>query len=376
MSPFTMLRVVLVSMALVITTWPAAAHEIRPTIGDISVTQTNATLSLRLALEALVADIDLGAVNDTNDAPEAALYDRLRAMAPADLEAAFRAAWPRISDGFIIELNGTRLTPEIVSVDIPETGDTDLPRDSFLTIAADLPPGDAGVRVGLSPALGTFIPRQVGGGEDAYEGFLDGGELTPALPRAEVLTEGAGAVFLRYIVAGFDHIIPKGLDHILFVLGLFFFSMHIRPLLFQVTAFTLAHTITLALASTGVVSVPASVVEPLIAASIVYVGIENTLGRGNMRARTALVFAFGLLHGLGFASVLGDFGIATERFGWALAGFNIGVELGQLAVIAGAFLTVGLWFGKKEFYRPLIAVPASLAIAAVGAYWVVERTLL
>lgn len=376
MSPFSMLRVVLVSMALVITTWPAAAHEIRPTIGDIAVTRTEATLSLRLALEALVADIDLGAVSDTNDAPEAALYDRLRAMAPADLEAAFRVAWPRIADGFIIEVGGTRLTPEIVSVDIPETGDTDLPRDSFLTIAADLPPGDAGVRVGLSPALGTFIPRQVGGGEDAYEGFLDGGELTPALPRADVLTEDAGAVFLRYIVAGFDHIIPKGLDHILFVLGLFFFSMHIRPLLFQVTAFTLAHTITLALASTGVVSVPASVVEPLIAASIVYVGIENTLGRGNMRARTALVFAFGLLHGLGFASVLGDFGIATERFGWALAGFNIGVELGQLAVIAGAFLTVGLWFGKKEFYRPFIAVPASLAIAAVGAYWVVERTLL
>jgi hypothetical protein len=363
-------------MALVITTWPAAAHEIRPTIGDIAVTRTEATLSLRLALEALVADIDLGAVSDTNDAPEAALYDRLRAMAPADLEAAFRVAWPRIADGFIIEVDGTRLTPEIVSVDIPETGDTDLLRDSFLTIAADLPPGDAGVRVGLSPALGTFIPRQVGGGEDAYEGFLDGGELTPALPRGDVLTEDAGAVFLRYIVAGFDHIIPKGLDHILFVLGLFFFSMHIRPLLFQVTAFTLAHTITLALASTGVVSVPASVVEPLIAASIVYVGIENTLGRGNMRARTALVFAFGLLHGLGFASVLGDFGIATERFGWALAGFNIGVELGQLAVIAGAFLTVGLWFGKKEFYRPFIAVPASLAIAAVGAYWVVERTLL
>ncbi|WP_430449722.1 HupE/UreJ family protein [Rhodophyticola sp.] len=376
MSPFSMLRVVLVSMALVITTWPAAAHEIRPTIGDIAVTRTEATLSLRLALEALVADIDLGAVSDTNDAPEAALYDRLRAMAPADLEAAFRVAWPRIADGFIIEVDGTRLTPEIVSVDIPETGDTDLLRDSFLTIAADLPPGDAGVRVGLSPALGTFIPRQVGGGEDAYEGFLDGGELTPALPRGDVLTEDAGAVFLRYIVAGFDHIIPKGLDHILFVLGLFFFSMHIRPLLFQVTAFTLAHTITLALASTGVVSVPASVVEPLIAASIVYVGIENTLGRGNMRARTALVFAFGLLHGLGFASVLGDFGIATERFGWALAGFNIGVELGQLAVIAGAFLTVGLWFGKKEFYRPFIAVPASLAIAAVGAYWVVERTLL
>ena len=159
-------------------------------------------------------------------------------------------------------------------------------------------------------------------------------------------------------------------------MGLFFFSLRLKPLLFQVTAFTLAHTITLALASLDIVRVPGSIVEPLIAASIVYVGIENILGRENLRARTALVFGFGLLHGLGFASVLGDFGITAERFGVALVGFNIGVEIGQLAVIGLAFLAVGLWFGKRDWYRPFIAIPASLVISAIGAYWVVERTLL
>lgn len=376
-----MLRLILfrslaLSMALILMfSGNARAHEIRPTIADVEVGAETVTLRLRITLETLLAGIDLDSVADTNDAPEAAIYDTFRAMPPAQLEAALRAEWARIAPGFLIETEGQILTPDIVTVDIPAAVNLELPRDSILTIAADLPAGDAGVRLGLAPGYGTFVPRQVGGGQDAYEGFLNGGELTPELPRAAVLTEGAGAVFLRYIGAGFEHIVPLGLDHILFVLGLFFFATRTGPLLWQVSAFTVAHTITLALAATGTVSVPASVVEPLIAASIVYVGVENTIGRGNVRGRTALVFAFGLLHGLGFASVLGDYGIASERFVVALIGFNIGVEFGQLAVIGIAFAMTG-WFIARPWYRRAIAIPASLAIAAVGAYWVIERTLL
>jgi len=362
-------------MAVFLGVPPGAAHEIRPTVADVEVGADRVTLTVRLALEPLLAGIDLASVADTNDAPEAAIHDRLRGLDSATLEAALRADWPRIARGFLIETGGARLTPDIASVRIPAVGNTDLPRDSILTISAALPEGNAGVRLGLAPGFGTFIPRQTGGGADAYEGFLDGGELTPELPRAQVLTEGAGAVFLRYVGAGFEHIVPLGLDHILFVLGLFLFAARLGPLLWQVTAFTLAHTITLALASTGAVGIPAAVVEPLIAASIVYVGVENTLGRGDVRGRTLLVFGFGLLHGLGFASVLGDYGIATDRFAVALVGFNVGVEFGQLAVIALAFASVG-WFMRKDWYRRAIAIPASLAIAGVGAYWVIERTLL
>lgn len=372
---FSMLRRVALSMALVFTVLPAWGHEIRPTIADIEVGETEMTMSLRATLEALIAGIDLSAVGDTDDAPEAVEYDRLRALSPAELEAAFRAAWPEIRSGFIIESGGERLTPEIIAVEIAEVGDIELPREATLTVGATLPEGDAGVQVGLAETFGTFVPRQIGGGDDAYEGFLDGGELTPELPRADVLTEGWLQVLLRYIGAGFEHIIPLGLDHILFVLGLFFFATQVRPLLFQVTAFTVAHTITLALAATGTVSIPASIVEPLIAATIVYVGVENTLGWGSMRGRTMLVFAFGLLHGLGFASVLGDYGIASDRFVVALVGFNIGVEFGQLAVIGIAALLVG-WLMSKPWYRRAIAIPASLIIAAIGAYWVIERTLL
>jgi hypothetical protein len=376
MSVRILLRRLALSMALVLTiSGGARAHEIRPTIADVEITQDQVTLTLRITLETVLAGIDPDSVQDTDQAPEAAIYDRLRALDPARLEAALRADWARISQGFLIEVEGQRLSPDIISVMIPAQGDIELPRDSILILSADLPPGAAGVRLGLARGYGSFVPRQTGGGPDAYEGFLAGGSLTPELPRAGILTESAGAVFLRYIGVGFEHILPLGLDHILFVLGLYFFASRAGPLLWQVSAFTLAHTITLALAATGVVKIPASIVEPLIAASIVYVGIENIFGRGNLKGRTALVFGLGLLHGLGFASVLGDYGIASGRFVPALLGFNIGVEFGQLTVIAMAFAVTG-WFIKRNWYRQVIATPASLVIAAIGAYWVVERTLL
>jgi uncharacterized membrane protein len=199
-----------------------------------------------------------------------------------------------VSQGLLIFVDGERLTPEITDLQIPAVGDLDLPRDSILTVSADLPPGDAGVEIGVAPGWGTFIPRQIGGGEDAYEGFLAGGELTPPLPRAEVLTEGAGAVFLRYIGAGSNISCRSASTISCSCWACSSSPPTLRPLLWQVTAFTVAHTVTLALAATGIVSIPASIVEPLIAATIVFVGIENTIGRGNVRGRTALVFVFGL----------------------------------------------------------------------------------
>ncbi|MGR3709414.1 MAG: HupE/UreJ family protein [Alterinioella nitratireducens] len=354
----------------------ARSHEIDPGISDVAVSAEEVVIELRMAVESILADIDLSEVTETTEAPEEGAYDRFRAMEPQALAEEMRAFWPQMADNLMIVVDGQWLTPEFVGIEVPEVGNFDLARTSTLTFRADLPDGDAPVQFGWAEEYGELVVRQADAGEDAYAGFLAGGELSEPLPRGEIATEGAGAVFLRYIVVGFEHIVPKGLDHILFVLGLFFFSLQLRPILFQVTAFTLAHTITLALASLEIISVPASVVEPLIALSIVYVGFENVLGFGSLRSRTALVFAFGLLHGLGFASVLGDVGIDPTRFITALVGFNIGVEFGQLAVILAAFLLVGYWFGRKDWYRARIAVPASLFIALIGAWWSVERVFL
>lgn len=355
---------------------PAAAHEVRPAVGDVTVSGDTVRLDLRLTLEALVSGIDLNGLDDTNNSPLSGYYDQLRARSPEALEEAFRAAWPRIRAGIRIEVAGQGATPEIGGLRIPEVGDTDLPRDSVLTLTAPLPPGDAPVTIGWAPAFGPLVLRQMGEGDALYTGYLNGGQMSDPLPRQGVAQLGALQEFGRYIVLGFEHIVPKGLDHILFVLGLFFFSLKLRPLLLQVTAFTLAHTVTLALATLQIVSVPPEIVEPLIAASIVFVAVENIIGTGMSLRRLAVVFIFGLLHGLGFASVLGEIGLNPARLLSSLIGFNIGVELGQLAVIGVAFFAVEFWFGDRSWYRARIAVPASCVIAAIGLYWFAERTFL
>lgn len=352
------------------------AHEVRPAVADVAVSASSVEVSIRLTLEPILVGMDLTGLQDTDESPMAAQYDTLRAQSPDDLTAALNAAWPILAPRFVLRAGGTVLQPRIVSLSVPEVGDVSMPRDSVLLLAADLPDDGTPVQVGWDATFGSIAVRQAGGDATSYAALLSGGDLSDPLPRAAIAADSAGAVFLRYIVSGFEHIIPKGLDHILFVLGLFFYALRAGPLLSQVTAFTLAHTVTLALASLGVVSVPATIVEPLIAASIVYVAVENIIGGRSGLLRVAVVFGFGLLHGLGFASVLGDVGLQDSRFVIGLIGFNIGVELGQLAVIALAFLAVGLPFGQKPWYRKVVVIPASLAIAAVGAWWTVERVFL
>ena len=350
---------------------PASAHEVRPAVADVSVDAERVEILVRLSAEGLLAGINLSEVEDTDEAPEAAEYDALRLLSPEDLMARFEAAWPSLQDGFQVNSDGA-VAVELMSVEIAPVGDPELPRDSAVLLSGALPAGDAPVTFGWLAAYGPLVVRQ-GEGENAYSAYLTNGAISAPLPREGVAQETAFETFVDYIVIGFEHIIPKGLDHILFVLGLFFFSLAFRPLLWQVTAFTLAHTVTLAMASLGWVTVSGAIVEPLIAASITYVAVENIFRPKLGWWRTAVVFGFGLLHGLGFASVLGDVGLDPTRFLTGLIAFNIGVEIGQLAVIAAAFLLVGYWFGKKPWYRQRIAIPASIAIALVGAYWFVER---
>ena len=178
----------------------------------------------------------------------------------------------------------------------------------------------------------------------------------------------------QYLSLGYTHILPKGVDHILFVLGIFLLSPRIKTMLLQVTAFTVAHSITLGLSMYGIVSLPPRIVEPLIALSIAYVAIENILTRELKPWRLALVFMFGLLHGLGFAGVLRDLGLPRDEFLTALLTFNLGVEGGQLTVIAAAMIVTAPLM-KKGWYRQRVVIPASVLIATVGLYWTVARLI-
>jgi len=177
-----------------------------------------------------------------------------------------------------------------------------------------------------------------------------------------------------YLALGYTHILPKGLDHILFVIGLFLLSVRLRPILLQVTTFTIAHAITLGLTMYGIVALPPNVVEPLIALSIAYVAVENLVTSELKPWRLALVFMFGLLHGMGFAGVLADLGLPRGEFATALLSFNVGVEAGQLTVIALAALCVA-WYRHHAWYHRRVVIPASMLLATIGVYWTVARVI-
>ncbi len=180
-------------------------------------------------------------------------------------------------------------------------------------------------------------------------------------------------VFSVYTQLGFTHILPMGLDHILFILGLYFLSNNLRTVLLQATAFTVAHSITLGLAMFKLVQAPPSIVEPIIALSIVFIAVENIVTKKLHAWRIVIVFLFGLIHGLGFASVLLDLGIPESKFITALVAFNLGVELGQITIILAAYLLVGRWFGNKQWYRSRVVIPVSVCIAIVAMFWTVQR---
>lgn len=206
--------------------------------------------------------------------------------------------------------------------------------------------------------------------------WLNADGVSAPLPlSAEVLPPTRAAVIRQYLVLGFTHIVPGGLDHILFVLGVFLLTTRLKPILAQVTAFTIAHSITLGLTIYGLVSVSPRIVEPMIALSIVYVAVENLFTSELKPWRVAVVFAFGLLHGMGFAGVLKELGLPRSQFLTALVTFNIGVEAGQLTVIAAAFAAIAYWYRAKSWYRPRFVVPASAVIAATGFFWTVQRLL-
>lgn len=202
------------------------------------------------------------------------------------------------------------------------------------------------------------------------------GAAAGAEPAGEAEGGGGETTFWGFIWLGVEHI-WKGYDHLLFLFALLVVCQSFRSIVTIVSCFTLAHSLTLALATLDLVAMPARLVEPAIAASIVFVGVENLWRRGaEPRGRSALTFAFGLIHGFGFASVLRDLGVGAGQEGIAmpLFAFNLGVELGQVAIAAVVMPLIWQLRRKEAFVRR--GVPAlSALVAAAGLYWLLERTV-
>lgn len=183
----------------------------------------------------------------------------------------------------------------------------------------------------------------------------------------------AGNVFWYYLKLGYMHILPNGFDHILFVTGLCLLSDKISTILWQATAFTVAHSITLALSMKNIIVAPSAVVEPIIALSILFVAVENMLITKLSPWRILIVFMFGLIHGMGFASALNEIGLPSDKFFLSIFSFNVGVELGQVTVIVTVFGLIILPFRKINNYKKRVVYPLSIIIASIALYWTIQR---
>lgn len=352
-----------------------------PNAHPLSFTGVTLTLDADGAFEAdLIYDLDalaLGAPIDTDDAELAAA---LESLSPDELETHLARLRRLLERRVRVRFDGD---PVPFGVSFPDHGtpratEADIPTVLGLTarLRGTIPEGAGTVGFFASRAFGevhlTILDPARG---IETRSVLEAGARSDPLDLTLPATPpGRGEVAGSYLRLGFIHIVPEGLDHILFVLGLFLLSARLRPLVWQVTAFTVAHAVTLTLAALGIVALSPRLVEPLIALSIVYVAVENVLTDRMTRWRPPVVFGFGLLHGLGFAGVLGELGLPEQERLLALVGFNAGIELGQLTVIAGAALACG-WFRTAPWYRRRLVVPASAAIALVGLVWAVERVL-
>lgn len=366
-------RVLLFAVLLAVSASEARAHALAVTAVEARLDGSGGwRIQMTTDLDALMAGVKPGEMTPAD-------YARL-ASASAETRA---AATRRVHDFYLervaILADGERLrqTVELPGLARPATWPSESPiplPGHIVELSGRFPAGSAAWQFAADPGFGPVL-LLLFDGQDTLGGqaWVPPGVLSEPLPIA-VGAAGVWRTVFGYARLGFLHIIPAGLDHVLFILGLFLLAPFWRPLLWQGTAFTIAHTVTLGLAALGIVNVPAAIVEPLIALSIAFVAVENLLVRRLTPTRTIVVFLFGLLHGLGFAGVLGELGLPPNAFISGLAGFALGVELGQISVLALAFLAVG-WLRHKPWFRQRVTIPGSLAIAAVGLWWTVERLL-
>ena len=352
----------------------AIAHEISPVIATLAAEEGGGLrVTILLNLEATIAG--LAPDHDaTDDDARMTHYTSLRSLSPAVVRAEFDNFSAEFLAGVHLLSGERKVALKVLTLDVPEIGDVRLPRHSSITLAGT-PEGSPGDLIWqLDPTFGDNVIRLLDPRtqEVVSAQMMSAGERSDALVLGIVQPLPWTQVFNSYLVLGFTHILPKGLDHILFIVGLFLLAVRLPALVTQVTTFTVAHTVALGLSMVDIVRLSPLIVEPLIAASIVYVAVEN-IATNRVRAwRLAVVFGFGLLHGLGFAGVLQEIGAVPDHFLASLVAFNLGVELGQLAVLGICMLALG-WCVRRSWYRSRVAIPASTALAVVGGVWFVER---
>lgn len=353
------------------------ADVVKPALVEISIyPDKKIETVINLNLEAVMTGIGTQ-YKKTTDAPNSAEYDELRALDPKALRQRFKDFELQFLNKLQLTINQQFQTLHLEKVFIDIAGYKKRPRKTVLTYVTQLKEWPKTLAWQYDRASGNSALRYQIFKKDEYN-WSQWQWLRNGKPSGMININHHGSVskmqrLTQFMAIGFDHVIPLGFDHILFIIGLALSSLLWRKLLLLVTTFTLAHTLTLALAMLNMVEISPRIIEPLIAFSIAYVAVENLFFNQSIKRKSIIVFLFGLIHGLGFASMLKSFEMNADNFLTTLVGFNVGVESAQVVIVLSIVAVLLVLRTLKLNYRKLAVVPISLIIATIGIYWSIVR---
>ncbi|MBW5289913.1 MAG: putative membrane protein [Candidatus Ruthia sp. Apha_13_S6] len=355
------------------------ADVVKPALVEISIyPDKKVTVVIDLSLETLMTGIGTQYKN-TTDAPNSAQYDTLRSLTADDLREQFKTFETEFLNYILLTINERPQQLTLTSAKIDIVGYKKRPRKTLLTYSTQLKKWPKTLSWQYNKTYGDSALRYQVYKEGEYNwsqwrwlrngatsGMIDINHPEPITTMQRIL---------QFVSIGFDHVIPLGWDHILFIIGMVLSSMKWRRLLLLVSAFTLAHTLTLGLAMLGIVQISGRIIEPLIAFSIAYVAIENLLPNQSIKRKSIIVFLFGLVHGLGFASMLKSFKMSSDNFLTTLISFNVGVELAQIVIVLGVVLLLFFIKSLNLDYKKIVIIPISIVISLIGIWWGIDRLI-
>ena len=353
------------------------SHEIKPSIADFTYDENFLNIKIRLNAELILSNIDASKISNTNSSSLSDIYDKLRILNKIELEELFKSSWQEISTNIDIKINNETKKINLINIEVEDIKNFEISRDTHIYLQVLLNNNSEYFTFSWIKKYGPIILRENSNHkleDELFTEYLQSGIESNQFSFNEKNFKNRLNSFIKFFVLGVQHIIPKGLDHILFIFGLFLFSSSLKKLITQITIFTIAHSITLIFVSLSLMKINPQIVEPIIALSIVYVGIENIFKNYVKEyLRYVVILFFGLLHGLGFALVLSDIGYRSTDLFINLISFNIGIEVAQISIVLVLYLLVASNFAKNKNYRMFFQVPSSILISSIGLYWFFER---
>ena len=353
------------------------AHEIKPAVVEFNKIENHISIVLTFNAEAFLANIDASVHKETKNSSNSKIYDELRLLSEEILKERVFKSKDQITNSIFIKTSEKTLNLKVVEIDVLEEKDIEKVRFTKIYFKTDNQIIETPITFSTKKIFGPLIFKNFSNidknTDKPQSQWLKPGNQTSNLGILQVKNNTTNFSILG-IWNGILQIILYGFDHILFILGLFFFSHKLKPLLIQVTTFTIAHSITLIFGGLGYITISPLIIEVIIAASIIWIGFENLFRKKMKVSRLGVIFTFGLIHGLGFASMFKPKGLEGTDYYLNLLSFNIGIELGLLITLLPLIILIPL-FNRLSWYRILIAMPASIIIALFGVEMFIDRIL-